>query len=82
MAKVIFKDGTEEFMSPAAARQAVAEGKGQLVETYHTYSTRQMVAEPVKTKTKRKRRTKAEIEAEEVDTVEPTTDGETDCEAE
>ena len=80
MAKVIYKDGTEEFMSPAAARQAVAEGKGQLVETYHTYSTRQMVAEPVKTK--RKRRTKAEIEAEEVDTVEPTTDGETDCEAE
>ena len=61
MAKVIYKDGTEEFMSPAAARQAVAEGKGQLVETYHTYSTRQMVAEPVKAK--RKRRTKAEMEA-------------------
>lgn len=64
MAKIILNDGTEEYLSPGAARAKVAAGEAKFAQFVPTYSTRQMVAEPVKAK--RKRRTKAEIEDEEV----------------
>ena len=63
MAKIILTDGTEEFLSPGAARKKVATGEATFAQAVPMYSTRQMVAEP--TKAKRKRRTKAEIEADE-----------------
>ena len=67
MAKIICNDGTEEYLSPGAARAKVAAGEASFPPDPHagygnTYSTRQMVAEPVKAK--RKRRTKAEMEAD------------------
>jgi len=63
MAKIILNDGTEEFLSPGEARKKVVAGEATFAQYVPTYSTRQMVAEPVKKK--RKRRTKAEIEADE-----------------
>lgn len=63
MAKIILNDGTEEFLSPGAARAKVAAGDAVFAQAIPMYTTRQMVAEPVK-KPKRKRRTKAEIEAD------------------
>ena len=72
MAKIILEDGTEEFLSPAAARAKVVAGEARFPEDPHAgygkrcYKTRQMVAETpkVEKKVKRKRRTKAEIEAD------------------
>jgi hypothetical protein len=69
MTKIVCNDGTEEYLSPGAARAKVAAGeatypKGQS----NMYSTRQLIAEPVKTK--RKRRTKAEMEADAADETE------------
>jgi hypothetical protein len=64
MARVILTDGSEEFLSPGAAKAKVAAGEATFPKAVPTYSTRQLVAEaPVKTK--RKRRTKAEMEADE-----------------
>jgi hypothetical protein len=60
MAKIILTDGSEEFLSPAAARAKVAADEAKFPTPVPMYSTRQMVAEPVKVK--RKRRTKAEME--------------------
>lgn len=63
MAKIILNDGTEEYLSPGAARAKVIAGEAVFAQAIPMYTTRQMVAEaPVKKK--RKRRTKAEIEAE------------------
>ena len=68
MAKIILNDGTEEFLSPGAARAKVTAGEAKFAQPVPTYSTRQMVAESPKVeKVKRKRRTKAEIEAEEAE---------------
>lgn len=66
MAKIILNDGTEEFLSPGAARTKVAAGEAVFAQAVPTYSTRQLVAEEPKEapKKKRKRRTKAEIDAE------------------
>ena len=63
MAKIVLNDGTEEWLSPGEARLKVAAGEAVYDQVIPTYSTRQMVAEPVK-KPKRKRRTKAEMEAD------------------
>jgi hypothetical protein len=60
MTKIILTDGSEEFLSPSAARKKVASGEAKFPTPVPMYSTRQMVAEPVKVK--RKRRTKAEME--------------------
>ncbi len=62
MAKIILNDGTEEYLSPGEARAKVAAGEATFAQLIPMYTTRQMVAEPIKTK--RKRRTKAEIEAD------------------
>lgn len=72
MAKIILNDGTEEFLSPGAARAKVAAGEATMAQEIPTYSTRQMVAEPIKKK--RKRRTKAEIEADEAAAAEESAD--------
>ena len=63
MAKIILKDGTEEYLSPAAARAKMIAGEAVFAQAVPTYSTRQMVAETaaVKPKVKRKRRTKTEM---------------------
>ncbi len=65
MAKIILNDGTEEYLSPGAARKKVSAGEAVFAETVPMYTTRQMVAETPQKKVKRKRRTKAEIEADE-----------------
>jgi len=65
MTKIILNDGTEEYLAPGPARNKVAAGEAVFPEAVPTYSTRQMVAEPIKEKPKRKRRTKAEIEADQ-----------------
>ena len=72
MAKIILKDGTEEYLSPAAARAKVIAGEAVFAQAVPTYSTRQMFAETaaVKPKVKRKRRTKAEIAEAESDEAE------------
>ena len=62
MAKIILNDGTEEYLSPGAAKAKVAAGEAVFAQPVPMYTTRQMVAQPVKIK--RKRRTKAEIEAD------------------
>jgi hypothetical protein len=66
MAKIILNDGTEEYLSPGAARAKVSAGEAKFAQPVPTYSTRQIVAETPKAekKVKRKRRTKAEIEAD------------------
>ena len=63
MAKIILNDGTEEYLSTREARAKVQAGEGKMAQSWPHYQTRQMTAEPVKTK--RKRRTKAEMEAAE-----------------
>lgn len=63
MTKIVLKDGTEEYLSPGAARAKVAAGEATFDQFVPTYSTRQVVAE-VPAKAKRKRRSKAEIEAD------------------
>lgn len=65
MTKIICKDGTEEFLSPGAARKKVAAGEAVFDQYIPTYSTRQIVADTPNKKVKRKRRTKAEMEAAE-----------------
>jgi hypothetical protein len=67
MTKIICTDGTEEYLSPGAARAKVSAGEATFAQHVPTYSTRQMVAAPVEVK-KRKRRTKAEMEADEAAT--------------
>lgn len=66
MTRIILNDGTEEYLSPAAAKAKVAAGEAKFDQFIPTYTTRQMVAETPKAekKVKRKRRTKAEIEAD------------------
>jgi hypothetical protein len=76
MAKIILNDGTEEFLSPGAARAKVSAGEAVFAQPVPTYSTRQIIAEPVKENPKRKRRTKAEIEAEKA-AAEDSDDGDT-----
>lgn len=63
MAKIILNDGTEEYLSPGAARAKVAAGEAVFDQFVPTYTTRQMTAEAPPAKKKRKRRTKAEMEA-------------------
>jgi hypothetical protein len=63
MTKIVCTDGTEEYLSPGEARAKVARGEAVFAQLVPMYTTRRMVAEPVKAK--RKRRTKAEIEADE-----------------
>jgi hypothetical protein len=62
MTKIVCTDGTEEYLSPGAARAKVAKGEAVFAQTVPMYTTRQMVAEPVKAK--RKRRSKAEMQAD------------------
>jgi len=57
MAKIILKDGTEEYLSPGAAQAKVTAGEAVWAQGVPMYSTRQIVAEPVKTPKKRKPRT-------------------------
>jgi hypothetical protein len=64
MAKIICNDGTEEYLSPAAARAKVAAGDAVFAQAVPMYSTRQMVAAPAEVK-RRKRRSRAEIDADE-----------------
>jgi hypothetical protein len=68
MAKIICTDGTEEYLSPGAATAKVARGEAVFAQGVPMYTTRQLVAEPVKAK--RKRRTKAEMEADAADETE------------
>lgn len=65
MAKIILTDGTEEYLSPGAARAKVSAGEATFAQPIPMYTTRQMTAEVPEKKVKRKRRTKAEIEADE-----------------
>jgi hypothetical protein len=68
MTKIVCNDGTEEYLSPGAARAKVTAGEASYPkEQSNMYSTRQMVADKPKeeVKTKRKRRSKAEMEADE-----------------
>ena len=73
MTKIILTDGSQEFLSPGAARAKVATGEAKFPTQDAMYSTRQMVAEkprelkPEEDKPKRKRRTKAEMEADQAD---------------
>ena len=71
MAKIICTDGTEEYLSPGAARAKVAKGEAVFAQAVPHYSTRQMVAAPVEVK-KRKRRTKAEMEEAQAEADEDT----------
>jgi hypothetical protein len=63
MTKIVCNDGTEEYLSPGAARAKVTAGEASYPKDQsNMYSTRQMVADkPEEKKVKRKRRTKAEI---------------------
>jgi hypothetical protein len=63
MAKIILNDGSEEYLSPGAARAKVMAGEAVFAQAIPMYTTRQMVADTPK-QAKRKRRTKAEIEAD------------------
>jgi hypothetical protein len=69
MTKIILADGSPEFVSPRAAREKVASGEATFPEATPMYSTRQIVAEPVKVK--RKRRSKAEMEFDAALAAEP-----------
>jgi hypothetical protein len=65
MAKIICNDGTEEYLTPGAARAKVAAGEAVFPKAIPTYTTRHMVAAPIEeVKVKRKRRSKAEMEAD------------------
>ena len=70
MAKIILKDGTEEFLSPGAAQAKVTAGEAVWAQGVPMYSTRQLVAEPVKKRRKRKPKPVEEVIPEEP-TVEP-----------
>jgi len=74
MAKIILNDGTEEYLSPGAAQAKVTAGKAKWPTADQLYSTRQLVAEPVKNRRKRKpKKVEAVVEEEKVEeeTVEP-----------
>jgi hypothetical protein len=65
MAKIICNDGTEEYLTPGAAREKVAAGEARYPAGILMYTTRHLVAETPETKkVKRKRRSKAEMEAD------------------
>jgi hypothetical protein len=66
MTKIVCNDGTEEYLSPGAARAKVTAGEASYPKDQNNmYSTRQMVADtPEVKKVKRKRRSKAEMEAD------------------
>jgi hypothetical protein len=65
MTKIVCNDGTEEYLSPGAAREKVAAGEASYPKGQsNMYSTRQMVADKPKEVKKRKRRSKAEMEAD------------------
>ena len=70
MAKIILNDGTEEFLSPGAAQAKVSAGEAVWAQGVPMYSTRQLVAEPVKTPRKRKPKKAVIVEPEE-EKVEP-----------
>lgn len=72
MAKIILKDGTQEYVSPGEARARVAAGEADLAPRTPVYSTRELVAEPASKR--RKRKPKAEPEPVEVE--EPTPEAE------
>lgn len=63
MAKIILNDGTEEFLSPGAAHAKVYAGEAKWPTADQMYTTRQLVAEPVKKTRKRKPK---KVEPEEV----------------
>ena len=65
MAKIILKDGTEEFLSPGAAQAKVTAGEAVWAQGVPMYSTRQLVAEPVKKRSKRKPKPVEEVVPEE-----------------
>jgi len=65
MAKIILKDGTEEFLSPGAAQAKVTAGEAVWAQGVPMYSTRQLVAEPVKKRRKRKPKPVEEVVPEE-----------------
>jgi len=70
MAKIILNDGTEEYLSPGAAQAKVSAGEAVWAQGVPMYSTRQLVAEPVKTRRKRKPKKAVIVEPEE-EKVEP-----------
>ena len=76
MAKIILKDGTEEFLSPGAAQAKVAAGEAVWSQGVPMYSTRQLVAapvnaEPVNAEPVKKRRKRKPKPVEEVIPEEP-----------
>ena len=66
MAKIILKDGTEEFLSPGAAQAKVAAGEAVWSQGVPMYSTRQLVAAPVNAEPVKKRRKRKPKPVEEV----------------
>jgi hypothetical protein len=66
MAKIILKNGKEEFVSAGEARAKVQAGEASWPKPAPYYSTRQLTAETPE-KPVRKRRTKAEIEADQAE---------------
>jgi hypothetical protein len=73
MAKIILNDGTEEYLSPGAARKKVAAGEATFDQAIPTYSTRQMTAEQP-AKKKRIRRSKEQIAIDEAAAAESSED--------
>ena len=75
MAKIILNDGTEEFLSTGEARAKVSAGEATWAQGVPMYSTRQLVAEPVKKVVepvkKRRKRKKVEPEVEATEEVKP-----------
>ena len=71
MAKIILKDGTEEFLSPGAAQAKVAAGEAVWAQGVPMYSTRQLVAAPVNAEPVKKRRKRKPKPVEEVIPEEP-----------
>ena len=71
MAKIILKDGTEEFLSPGAAQAKVTAGEAVWGQGVPMYSTRQLVAEPVNAEPVKKRRKRKAKPVEEVIPEEP-----------
>jgi len=70
MAKIILTDGTEQYLSPGEAHAKVQAGEASFAPRVPAYSTRQLVAEPVKKRRKRKPKVEEEIpeaEPEQVD---------------
>ncbi len=77
MAKIILKDGTEEYLSPGAAEAKVRSGAAVWGEGVPMYSTRQIVANTPKIIPEApKRRRKRKPKVEEVEEVVPTAESE------